>query len=149
MSSATNKAVIRRWIEEAWNQGRVELADELYAADFTARDADDPGRILRGPEDIKHYVRSLRAAFPDIHFTIDHLFAEGDKVVGAFTIRGTHLGMLGDIPPTGRAVEFQAVDIWRLRDGRIVERCIASIDRLGLYEQLGAVQRLPVQESGV
>jgi steroid delta-isomerase-like uncharacterized protein len=143
MSAEQNKAIIRRWIEEAWNQGNVELADEFYAADFSAIDADNPERILHGPADIKQYAIRLRAAFPDIHFTIDHLFAEGDKVVGAFTIRGTHqgtyLGCDGDIAPTGKKVVFKAVDIWRFANGKIVERCIASIDRLGLLQQLGAV----------
>ena len=139
MSVEQNKAIIRRWIEEAWNQGKVELADEFYAADFSAVDADDPERILHGPADIKQYAIRLRAAFPDIHFTIDHLFAEGDKVVGTFTIRGTHQGYYGDIAPTGRKVVFKAVDIWRFANGKIAERCVASIDRLGLLQQLGAV----------
>jgi steroid delta-isomerase-like uncharacterized protein len=142
MSAEQNKAIIRCWIEEAWNQGRVELADEFYAADFTAIDTDDPERVLRGPADIKEYCRRLRSAFPDIHFTIDHLLAEGDKVVGSFTIRGTHQGYYGAIAPTGKKVVFKAVDIWRFADGKIAERCIASIDRLGLLQQLGAIPPL-------
>lgn len=139
MSTERHKAIIRRWIEEGWNQGKLELADEIYAADYTAIDTDDPTRILHGPADIKDYARRLRGAFPDIHFTIDHLFAEDDKVVGAFTIRGSHQGYYGDIAPTGRPVTFKAVDIWRFADGKIAERCIASIDRLGLLQQLGAI----------
>lgn len=142
MSAEQNKAIIRRWIEEAWNQGRVEIADELYAGDFRAQDIDEPDRPLHGPQDIKEYVLRTRAAFPDIHFTIDHLLAEGDKVVGAFTIRGTHRGYFGTIAPTGRRVVFKAVDIWRFEKGKIAERCIASIDRLDLMQQLGAVPPL-------
>lgn len=139
MSVEENKAIIRRWIEEGWNQGKAELADELYAADFSALDIDEPKKNLRGPEDIKTYLRQMRTAFPDIHFTIDHLFGEDDRVVGAFTIRGTHRGDFAGIAPTGRKVMFQAVDIWRLKDGKIAERCIARIDRLDLMEQLGAI----------
>ena len=146
MSTEQNKAIIRRWIEEAWNQGRLELADDFYAADYTAIDTDDSQRVLRGPADIKDYAIRLRSAFPDIHFTIDHLFAEGDKVVGAFTIRGTHQGYYGAIPPTGKSVVFKAVDIWRFAGGKIVERCIASIDRLGLLQQLGAIPPLETRE---
>jgi predicted ester cyclase len=136
MSAEENKAIIRRWIEEAWNQGKVDIADELYADDFIAKDIDDPDKLLQGPDGIKQYVIATRAAFPDIHFTIDHLLAEGDKVVGAFTICGTHKGFLGDIEPTGKRIIFKAVDIWRFADSKIVERCVANVDRLSLLQQL-------------
>lgn len=138
-----NKAVIKRWIEEGWNQGKVELADELYTEDFSAWDVDEPDRRLQGKADIKDYVKRTRSAFPDIHFTIDHLLAEGDKVVGAFTIRGTHRGEFAGVAPTGKKVVFKAVDIWRLQDGKIAERYIASIDRLDLMQQLGVLVPLP------
>lgn len=139
MSTEQNKAIIRRWIEEAWNKGEIELADEIYSPGFTARDIEDAGKILRGPEGIKKSVIEMRAAFPDIHFTIDHLIAEEDLVVGAFTIRGTHKGSLAGIPPTGKKVIFSAVDVWRFEDGKIIERCLASVDRLDLMQQLGAI----------
>lgn len=142
MSVEENKAIIYRWIEEAWNQGKVDIADELYADHFIAKDIDDPDKVLQGPGDIKHYVIATRSAFPDIHFTIDHLLAEGDEVVGAFTIRGTHKGFLGDIEPTGKRVVFKAVDIWRLADSKIVERCVASVDRVALLQQLGVLPAL-------
>jgi predicted ester cyclase len=53
-------------------------------------------------------VRRIRTAFPDIHFTIDYIIAEGDMVVGAFTLQGTHQGDLHDLAPTGRRVQFKA-----------------------------------------
>ena len=142
MSAEENKAIIRRWIEEAWNKGNADIADEIYAADFKAKDSDDPTGILRGPEGIKQYVIRTRAAFPDIHFTIDHLIAEGDNIVGAFTIRGTHKGDLFGIPPTGRPVIFSAVDIWRFEKGKIAERHIAVMDRLSILQQLGIIPPL-------
>jgi steroid delta-isomerase-like uncharacterized protein len=139
MSVENNKAVIRRWIEEAWNQGNSDLADELYCSDFVARDIDNSTPTIQGPAGIKNYLVAMRNAFPDIHFTIDHLFAEGDRVVGAFTIRGTHRGDFGDIPATGKRIVFQAVDIWRFKNGKIVERSVALIDRLNLMQQLGVL----------
>ena len=139
MSTHENKAIIRRWIEEAWNKGNVEVADELYAADFKAKDSNDPTKILRGPEGIKQYVIETRTALPDIRFTIDHLVAEGDTVVGAFTIRGTHKGSLFGIPPTGKPAVFSAVDIWRFEGGKIVERHLAVMDRLSILQQLGII----------
>ena len=139
MSTEQNKAIIRRWIEEGWNQGNADMADEVYASGFTAKDIHDQSKVLQGPQGIKQSVMETRAALPDIHFTIDHLIAEGDLVVGAFTIRGTHQGDLGGIPATGKEVVFSAVDIWRFEDGKIVERCLASVDRLGLMQQLGII----------
>ncbi|MGB8657036.1 MAG: ester cyclase [Candidatus Zixiibacteriota bacterium] len=139
MSTNENKAIIRRWIEEAWNKGNVEVADELYATDFKAKDNNDPTKILRGPKGIKQYVIETRAAFPDIRFTIDHLVAEGDIVVGAFTICGTHKGALFGIPPTGKTAVFSAVDIWRFESGKIVERHLAVMDRLSILQQLGII----------
>ena len=139
MSTEQNKAIIRRWIEEAWNKGEIELADEIYSPGFEARDIEDAGKILRGPEGIKKSVIEMRAAFPDIHFTIEHLIAEGNLVVGAFTIRGTHKGKFGTIPPTGKKLVFSAVDIWRFDGGKIIERCLASVDRLDFMQQLGIV----------
>jgi steroid delta-isomerase-like uncharacterized protein len=139
MSTENNKAVIWRWIEEAWNKGNAHIADEIYTADFKARDIDDPTKILHGPEDIKQSVIKMRTAFPDIHFVIDHLFAEKDMVVGVFIISGTHQGYLGDIPPTGKRVVFTAVDMWRFEEGKIAERRLALHDRLDLLKQLGII----------
>ena len=141
MSAEENKAAIQRWIEEAWNKGNINIADEIYASNYTAQDIEDPNKVLRGPEGIKQSVIKMRTALPDIHFTIDHLVAEADKVVGAFTIRGTHKGDLGSIPPTGKQVVFKAIDIWRFEGGKIVERCLAVVDRLGMMQQLGVVQK--------
>ncbi len=142
MSAEENKAIIHRWIEEAWNKGNVNIADEIYAPHYTARDVGDPSKVLRGPEDIKKSVLMMRTVFPDIHFTIDHLIAEADKVVGAFTIRGTHKASLFGIAPTGKQVTFTAVDIWRFEEGRIVERCLASVDRLDMVQQLGVIPQI-------
>lgn len=140
MSVEQHKAVIRRWIEQAWNTGDVEIADELYSPDYCARGSvAESDRELRGVESVKQMVRRTRGSFPDIHFTIEHLIAEDDKVVGVFTVRGTHQGYLDEIPPTGRQVTFMAVDVWRFEQGRIVERCVISIDRLDLLRQLGVI----------
>jgi len=139
MVASDNKAVIRRWIEEAWNSGNLDIADELYTKDFTAKSMEQGIPDLRGPDDIKASVRRFRSAFPDVHFAIDHLLAEGDKVVGAFTIEGTHLGELQGIPPTGKRVRLTAIDIWRFEGSKIAERCTAVADVFSMLQQLGVV----------
>ena len=137
MSSASNRAIITRWIEEGWNAGNLDIADELYAPDFFAPSMEDGVPDLHGPEGAKAMVQRLRSAFPDVHFRIDHLVSEGDIVVGAFTIEGTHLGNLHGVPPTGKHVRFEAIDIWRLKDGRIAERKAAVADVFSMLRQLG------------
>lgn len=137
MSLTDNKAVIRRWIEEGWNAGNLDIADELYTPEFYAASMEEGVPDLHGPGAVKAMVRRLRAAFPDVHFRIDHLVAEGDMVVGAFMIKGTHLGELHGIPPTGKRVAFAAVDIWRLDRGRIAERQAAVADIFSMLRQIG------------
>jgi steroid delta-isomerase-like uncharacterized protein len=142
MSAEENKASIKRWIEEGWNRGQVDVADELFAPEFSAAAMDASFGNLNGVEDMKAYVRGMRAAFPDIRFTIEHLIAEGDLVVGAFGVEGTHQGTLLGVPPTGKRVSFKAIDIWHFRNGRIVERCVAAADFLRALQQLGVIPQL-------
>jgi steroid delta-isomerase-like uncharacterized protein len=142
MSNESNKAAVRRWIEEGWNRGRTEVADELFGDDFAAAAMDTASGELHGLDDLKRYVRTVRLALPDIRFTVEHLVAEGDKVVGAFSVRGTHTGALWGIPASGCKVSFLAIDVWRFRDGKIVERCAAVADFLGALQQMGVVPML-------
>jgi predicted SnoaL-like aldol condensation-catalyzing enzyme len=83
-----NKATFRRYIEEVWNKGRLELADEIF--DRYLSHQPDGLTLQRGPEDVKRFVGELRSAFPDFHISIDEQLAEGDKVMVHATIRGTH-----------------------------------------------------------
>ncbi len=142
MSAEYNKEIIRRWIEEGWNCGNLDIADELYSVDFAAEPMMEGEAQLRGIEAIKEQVREMRAAFPDLHFTVEHLIAEGDTVVGAFHIKGTHQGQLWGMPPTGKRVSFRAIDIWRFRGGKIAERPLAVADFLRALQQVGVVPRL-------
>jgi steroid delta-isomerase-like uncharacterized protein len=142
MSNESNKAAVRRWIDEGWNHGRLDVANELFGGDFAAAAMDTASGELHGVEDLKSYVRAVRSALPDIRFTVEHLVAEGDKVVGAFSVRGTHTGALWGIPASGREVSFTAIDVWRFRDGKIVERCAAVADFLRALQQMGVVQVL-------
>jgi steroid delta-isomerase-like uncharacterized protein len=80
-------------------------------------------------------------AFPDSRVTIDDMIAEGDQVVTKKTFRGTHEGEFAGIPPTGKTVELQFVDIMRVHNGKIVEHW-NCIDQLSFMQQLGVIPPL-------
>jgi steroid delta-isomerase-like uncharacterized protein len=135
-----NKAIARRIIEEVYNEGRYEVADELVAPDFVGYDAASP-EPMRGPDGIKRQAEGYRTAFPDLRLTIEDVIAEGDRVVTRWTATGTQEAELFGIPATGKQATVTGITIGRIADGRIAENWI-SWDTLGLLQQLGAVPAL-------
>lgn len=139
MSTEENKATMRRAIEEGWNQGNVAVFDELSAPNWIYH---DPGNLdVRTLEDYKRFVSQTRSAFPDLHFTIEDLVAEGDKVVMRGTFRGTNTGDIVapmPIPATGKQVTMTGISIARFAGGKAVEVWTQG-DNLGLFQQLGLI----------
>jgi steroid delta-isomerase-like uncharacterized protein len=135
MSTEENKALLRRLFKEVWNQGNLGTVDELFAAGYVLH---DPAQLIRGPEGFKAYVSAFRAAFPDMHATIESQIAEEDRVAMRFTVRATHTGEFQGLPPTGKQVMLTGIDIQRIVDGKIVENWV-NLDALGLLQQLGVI----------
>ena len=113
MSTEPNKTLIRRFYEEVWGKGNVDVADEVFAADYVRHDL-RPGNPLPGAAGQKQIAADFRAAFPDLHFTLELLVAEADMVVGRWTATGTNTGLWGNITPTGKIAKFSAVNIFRI-----------------------------------
>jgi len=132
-----NKAFVRHWFEEVWNQGREDLIDQFSTPEVPATGLGEGSHQTRSREVFKAFYRTLRGAFPDIHVTIEDTIAEGDKVVVRLSVQGTHTGN-SLAPATGRNVTFAAVVIARIADGRIAEAW-NSIDQLGILKQVGAL----------
>lgn len=137
-----NKKIVRRFVEEVWNEGKLEVADEVLAADYiehpsTPDDSKQAGPT--GPAGMKRFVEMFRHAFPDITFAIEHMVAEGDKVAVHLVGQGTHQGELHGLAPTGKRVRIGGAAIHRIQDDKIVET-YQVVDRLSLREQLGAPQ---------
>jgi len=130
-----NKALVRRFYEEVWDKGNLAVCEEVFNPDYVRHDprATEPAP---GPEGQKQIAADFRAAFPDLRVTVDLLVAEGDYVVGRWTAAGTHSGSWAGLEPTGRAVSFSAVNIWRFENGKASE-IWNHRDDLGLLEQLG------------
>lgn len=128
-----NKAIVRRLAEEVWNEGRLDVIEEVYH-DLSV--APDVPQLPVGPAGTRFAVETFRAAFPDFHMTTEHLVADGDLVVARFRQRGTHRGELFGIPPTGREVDFEEIALLQIADGKIVATWYET-DMLTLMNQLG------------
>src|SRR5206468_983036 len=114
-------AILRRWFEEVWNQGRFETIDELFAADGVAHGLGEPGVEVRGPAAFRPFAERFRATFPDITISIEETIAEGDKVAARWTGTVTHTGDQLGIPATGKQATITGIAIVRVRDGQIVD----------------------------
>ncbi|MGO8947523.1 MAG: ester cyclase [Ktedonobacterales bacterium] len=139
MSTEDNKAIVRLYLEEAWNQRNLGIFDELMDSNYARYLSGQPLPLDR--EGAKQRIASFHQALPDLHLTIEDLVAEGDKVAFRVTIRGTQEGPFMGVTPTGRQVTFSAVDIVRLAGGKIVEHW-GQMDTFGLLQQLGAISIL-------
>ncbi len=136
MSSQDNKALIRRFYDEAWDRTNYDVCDDVFAKDYIRHDARG-GEPAPGPEGQKQIAAAFRRAFPDLRFVVAMLVAEGDIVVGYWTATGTHLGPWAGVDPTGRGASFSGVNIFRFDDGKVAE--IWNLrDDLGLLQQIGS-----------
>jgi steroid delta-isomerase-like uncharacterized protein len=139
MSSEQHKAIVRRTFEEPW-KGNLAVVDELVASDYFGHDPATP-EPLRGPEGVKKFISTYRAAFPDMQITVKQQLAEGDLVATRWSGRGTHEGELMGIEPTGKQVTVSGLTISRLEGGKIVEE-FQNWDTFGMMQQLGAVPEM-------
>ena len=134
-----NKALLQRWFDEVWNEGRSETIDELMAPDCTAGGlGDTPEQVLKGPADFKPFHEKFRGAFPNIKVAIEDMIAEGDKVAARCSVRGTHTGDHLGVAASNAPVFFDGIAIVRIADGKFVESW-NSFDFLTMNKQIGAL----------
>jgi steroid delta-isomerase-like uncharacterized protein len=147
MSAQENKEKVRRVLEEAFSQGKVEVIDEVLHSDFVCWDPNsEPGEI-RGADTIKGEIEYFRNAVPDLTYTVEDQVGEGDKVVSRYTVSGIHQGEFFGVPGSGRRIEMTGIQIDRFDEsGKLVEEW-PEYDLLGAMRQMGAVPE-PEQEAG-
>jgi len=136
MAAAENKAVLASFVEEVINEGKLERADDLVAIDFVELDP-LPGQ-QQGREGLKQVINAFRTAFPDIHWVIEEMVAEGDKVFSRFTWHGTHRGEFLGVPATGRQISVMGMVVDCVVAGKMVESQIL-MDSLSMMRQLGVI----------
>lgn len=134
-----NKAVIRRFSAEVWNQGDLDVMDELFDPQYVNHNP-VPGQ---GPDRDGHkrVIASVRTGLPDIRETIEDMVAEGDRVVYRWTVTATHSGEVLGVPGTGKQIRFGGIEIYRLENGRIMERW-GVFEQLSMLTQLGVIPDL-------
>jgi steroid delta-isomerase-like uncharacterized protein len=131
-----NKALVRRWIEEGFNQRNLRVVDELFAERVAVN-----GQIV-GRDGLKESMSRHLRGFPDLRVTIDDIVAEGRKVGIWYTAEGTHRGEFEAIPPTGNHVTWIGFDLFHIERDKISEARFLS-DLHGLLTQLGATVSPP------
>jgi predicted ester cyclase len=136
--SEENKALVRRYFEEIWDKGNLDLIDELFTTNFVRHGPTGTEGEVRGLEGFKGLVTMYRTAFPDLRVPIEDLIAEGDRVVSRWTAYGTHQGELMGNAPTGNQATVTGIIVDRISGAKIEEEWV-DYDTLHLMQQIGAV----------
>lgn len=133
MTSEQNKKIARR-AYEIYSSDNLDALDEIFDRNFIDHHP-QPGQ---GPglKGVKQMFASLRKAFPDLQWIVEDMVAEGDKVVARINVTGTHRGMYKGLPATGKQASIPLINIFRIVDGKVVERWGVE-DQLSLMQQLG------------
>lgn len=134
MSEDWNKAQLRRFYEEVFNKGNLDVVDDLATEGFVDHES-LPGAPVGRPG-VKWVVNAFRWAFPNIHFEVQEMIAEGEKVASRAVITGTHEGDFMGLAPTGRRFRVETIDIVRFEDDRAAEHW-GITDQAALLQQLG------------
>ena len=131
-SAEQRKAVARRVFEEIFNQGRFEVADEIYAKDFVSHGVSRDAGLAEDQE----AARGWKAAFPDLKMSVDLMIAEGNLVTVLWSGKGTNTGTGNGLPATGKRLSGRGITIWRIEGGKIREEW-SEFDQMRILTQLG------------
>jgi predicted ester cyclase len=131
-----NKRLTRRVLEEMFERGNLDAADELVHRDFVNHEA--PSSNPQGPQGLKETVGWLRSLWGPMRFEVEDEIVEGDKVVARVVMHGRHVGEFLGKPPSGKEFATKQIHIWRIADGRVIEHWSVR-DDLGQALQLGLI----------
>jgi len=135
MKTESRKSLVQRFNDEVWGKGNLDVVYEVFAPDYVRHDL-RPGNPPPGPDGQRKIASDFRAAFPELKTAIVFMVVEGEFVVSRWTAEGTHTGDWNNIPPTGKRIRFCGVNIYRIRNGKVIELWNHR-DDLGVMQQLG------------
>lgn len=136
MSAEENRALVRRFVEEIFNQGNLEVAEEMLAPDYKHHDP-TTNEFGSGIDGFKQMISIYRQAF-DLRIVLEDQIASEDKVVDRWTGHGIHQGEFLGMAPTGKKVTATGISIHRIAAGKVAETW-NNYDALGIFQQLGVV----------
>lgn len=135
------KELVKRFVNELWNERRLDTADAIFAKDCVThqlRSGAPADAVPRGPKAIKEHVAGWISSFPDLHFSIEQILSEGERVVMQLLMEGTHRGAWLGIPASGKKIQIRMFTIHRVVENKIVEDWVL-VESLGLFQQLGVI----------
>lgn len=138
-SEQSVKDVIRRYTEDGYNAGDLDVIRDCVAEDMVVYGLEGVDGPVHGSDGYLEWVAGAAGAFPDLQADLNDLISEGNKVVAHWTMSGTHKGDFGDITATGKEVSYEGIGLMRVVDGEIAEKWWRP-DELGLLEQLGVIE---------
>lgn len=147
MTLEENKALIRRLYDEVVNTGNYDSISELVATDFVGHSPDVAegfGGAVQGIDTLSRELNAIRTMLPNMQVTLEDLVGEGDRVVVRGATRGAHTGEIPGIRPTGNQVTLTWLAIYRIANGKIVERWL-NADDLSSFQQFGIIPPLQQQ----
>ena len=145
VKSDQNEKLAHRFHMDIFQEGKMDVADEILSPNFVNHFPGNPPEMQRGPDGMKRLAVALRTAFPDMQIIHDDVITQGDKVIIRWSMTGTQDGELFGVPPTGKSVSITGIDIFRVDAGKIVELW-QNWDQMGMMQQLGVIPA--AEESG-
>ena len=133
-----NKQIIQTYFNEVWNNGNVDVLDELLSTDYVNHTPSTPNPP-KGAKGLKLIVLAIRKGIPDLHYEIKEIIATKDRVVARVVMTGMQSDTLFGIPPTGKRIEVNQINIEKIENGKIVEHWRVT-DELEMMKQLHVVQ---------
>jgi len=136
--STAYKQLIVKYFEEVWNNGKLEVLDEIIAPNYINH---NPGMAnpVPGPEGLKPIVAGIRRAFPDLKYVIKNMVVSDRQVAVLTTMHGTHTGDLFGLAPTNKVIKVSQMQIERIENNKIVEHWRVT-DELTMLRQLGQLE---------
>lgn len=133
----SNRKLINRYFEEVWNQGNLDVLDEILSSEYINH---NPGfeNPVSGPNGLKPIVSAIRQGFPDLTYIIERMIVAEDHVAVHVTMTGTHTGGFFGIPATGKIINVNQMQIERIVEGKMVEHWRVT-DDLSMMRQLGQI----------
>ena len=135
MAAEQNEAVAHRWHLEVVQAGNLAVADEILAPDCVVH---ANAQEVRGVDGAKQLAAAIHTAFPDAQITHHEALVSGDRVAIRWTTDATHQGEYFGVPPSGKRVHIEGLDLFHLRGGQITEIWI-EYDNLSTMQQMGAI----------